>query len=264
MGAATVIRNILADVLPSLASNASIESKIIDAVGTVADTYVLERENTEQVIRGALASQKVTGVEYYRRKAVEFQSGSDLIYDNITMAGYYEKIVPSAQTIKQAYITGTFPSYHLLVNKIGSDGHLAALTANELSAFSTYFAAFQPLGMSLHIASLAPAVITDAGLVVYVQPGTNAATAATQINDAFKANESTLRRTNIVALSELEDIIQSVSGVKAVGWNNPTATDTLLSGSTQTVPLTDGLFILTGGAFVFGTEVQATMIKTLQ
>lgn len=264
MGAAKVIRDILKNAIPSLSSNGSIESKIIDVVGTVADTYVLELENTKKVFQDALSNQKVTGIEYYRRKAVAFQIDDTLVYDNITMAGYYEDISPEKQIIKQAYITGTFPTYHLLVNKIGSNGHLSALTNDELASFQTYFAAFQPLGMNLQIASLTPATITDPDIVIYVQSGTNATTVATDINNAFKAHESILRSTNIVALSELESIIRSVQGVKAVGWSNPTATDTTLDGASHTVPLSNGLFLLTGGAFIFGTEIQPNMIKLLQ
>lgn len=50
----------LQKLLPSFAkSNGSIEAKIIDVVGTFADTEKIERENTLAAINAALASQKL-------------------------------------------------------------------------------------------------------------------------------------------------------------------------------------------------------------
>lgn len=263
MGAANVIRNALKIALSQLSSNGSIESKIIDVVGTVADTYALELDNTKNVINNALANQKVTGIEYYRQKAIAFQLGDSLSYDPVNFGGYYPQITPEKQIIKQAYITGAFPDFYLLVNKIGSDGHLDVLTEAEMNGFTTYFAAFQPIGMHLNLASLMPAVISDPNMVIYVQAGSDASTIANQINNAFTAHESILRRSNIVALTELEDIIQSVAGVRAIGWDKPVAIETTINDITRTVQLTQGLFALSSGAFTFGTEITSQMIKTL-
>ena len=65
MGAVSVIMDALTRVMPELrVSNASIESKIIDVVGSYADSEAVERDNTLKTIQKALASQKVTTVEY--------------------------------------------------------------------------------------------------------------------------------------------------------------------------------------------------------
>lgn len=266
MGAVTTIMNALQVLLPSFAkSNASIEAKIIDVVGTFADTEKIERDNTLAAINAALASQKITTVEYYRRKAVAFQLGDTLVYDPINQGGYYETINTENQIVKQAYIISANPIFTLLVNKIGSDGHLTTLSESELASFKTYFQAFQPLGLELNITSLEVAKITDPGLIIYVRAGADASTVASKINESLTANESVLRTTNKVSLSEISDIIQQQEDVLAISFSDMlVATEQQLDGSTTQVKPSQGLFNLTNGAFTFATEITTSMIKTLQ
>lgn len=265
MGAVSVIMNALASVMPELrVSNASIESKIIDVVGSYADSEAAERENTLKTIQKALASQKVTTAEYYRKKAVEFQLGDNLVYDPINQGGYYAAIDEEKRIIKQAFVAGSFPNYTLLVNKIGDNGHLTTLTSNELNAFRTYFSAFQPIGLNLGIGSLSPAVIVDDSLVVYVRGGVDATKVADKINSNFTSAESVLRNTNIVTLTEISDLIQSVDGVVAVSFGNIYAREFGIDGVERTLYPEQGLFQLTAGAYTFGTIVSPNMIRTLQ
>ena len=75
MGAITTIMQALQAFLPTFArSDGSIEAKIIDVVGTYADSEAIERRNTLDAINNALANQRITTKEYYRRKAVMFQA----------------------------------------------------------------------------------------------------------------------------------------------------------------------------------------------
>lgn len=265
MGAVTTILNALRTVLPELSmSDGTIEKKIVDVVGTYADSEAIERANTLNVINQALASQKVTTVEYYRRKAVAFQNGDALSYDPVNQGGYYENIDPTKQIVKQAYITGSWPMFTLLVNKVGNDGHLTTLSESELASFKTYFSAFQPLGLNMNIASLPVAVISDPNLTIYVRKGSDASSIADAINSAFRENEVVLRKNNVVSLSEISDIIQRSSGaIEAVSFGNITASETQLDASTVVISPEKGLFRLTNGAFIFGTDVTAQMIKTL-
>lgn len=265
MGAVNTILAALRVMMPEFAkSDASVEGKIIDIVGTFADTEKLERDNTLEVINTALASQKVTTVEYYRRKAVAFQNNDVLVYDPVNQGGYYAVVDPEKQIIKQAYIVGAYPRYSLLVNAIAPDGHLRILTANELASFRTYFAAFQPIGLNLNIASLEVAKISDPGLTIYIRPGADAASAAAQIQANLTAHESVLRDSNTVSLTEIEDVIQKCPDVRAVGFDNPVATETTLSGATVQVGPENGIFRLTNGAFTFTTPITVDLIKTLQ
>ena len=65
MSAVDTIQKALKLLIPSLDyTNASIEKKIIDVVGSYADTEAIERQNTLATIQTALAQQKVTGIEY--------------------------------------------------------------------------------------------------------------------------------------------------------------------------------------------------------
>ena len=265
MGAVTIIKQALQRVLPALnTSNGSIESKIIDVVGAYADSEAVERRNTLNEINNALANQKVTTVEYYRRKAIEFQLGGILVYDPINQGGYYESVSTTQQIVKQAYIVGGFPNYSLLVNKIGNDGHLTTLSSGELASFKTYFDAFQPLGLHLNIASLDVAKIYDPDIVIYVRAGSNATEVADQINANLIAHEQVLRKTNTVSLSEIEDVIQQQPDVLAVGFSDPKAVEVNLAGEEQEVKPIKGLFSLTNGAFIFGTTITPSMIKVLQ
>ena len=260
-------------------SSASIEAKIIDVVGTYADSEAIERENTLNVISNALASQKVTGVEYYRRKAVEYQPNSTLAFDSVNQGAYYPDFDPNQQLVKQACIVGDFPRYALRVNKIGENGHLVKLTeglegeeSNELAGFASYFEHFQPLGLTLAIQTFAVARISDPNLVVYIQPGYDAQSIAASINEAFKNLESVLRTTNKVSVTELSDTIQSVQGVRAVAFSPAlSAIDTNTSGQEVIVQPEQGLFNLTTNAFSFVNRhdetqppVTAEMIKVLQ
>lgn len=265
MGAVNTIREALGRVLPRLTlSDATIEAKIIDVVGSYADSEAVERQNTLNVINNALANQKITTIEYYRRKAVEFQLGDNLVYDPINQGGYYADVDPEKRIVKQAYIVGSYPTYALLVNKLDNRGHLTTLTADELASFKTYFSAFQPIGLSLSITSLAPATIYDNSLIVYVRAGVNATETALAINDAFTKNESVLRNTNVLSLTEISDIIQSIEGVTAVSFGNIYARETGIDGVERTLTAENGLFRLTAGAFQLGTTITADMIKTLQ
>ena len=151
MSAVDTIQKALKLLIPSLDyTNASIEKKIIDVVGSYADTEAIERQNTLATIQTALAQQKVTGIEYYRRRAVAYQEGDELLIDPVSQAGYYATVDEEAQIIKQAYIVGLYPQYTLLVNVIGDDGHLAALSKSQLASFKTYFTAYQPIGLDLN------------------------------------------------------------------------------------------------------------------
>lgn len=271
MGAVDKIRNALRTALPSLAvSNGSIEQKIIDVVGTYADSEAIERENTLTTIRTALANQKTTSIEYYRRKAVEFQVDTPIdeatMLDPVNFGFRYDSVDPAKQIIKQACIVGDFPNYVMRVNKFDEAiQRLAPLSQDELNSFDDYFAYFQPLGLNMDIQSYPPAVITDPNLVVYIAGGYDSFAIAQDINQAFIDKQKELRRTNTVTISELVDTIQGIAGVRAVGFSQQlSALDTNLQGVETTVIPVAGIFKLFTNAFVFGTEVTSEMIKILQ
>lgn len=264
MSAVDTIQKALKLLIPSLDyTNASIEKKIIDVVGSYADTEAIERQNTLATIQTALAQQKVTGTEYYRRRAVAYQEGDELLIDPVSQAGYYATVDEEAQIIKQAYIVGSYPQYTLLVNVIGDDGHLAALSESQLASFKTYFTAYQPIGLDLNILSLPVAQITDPGIVIYVSKGTDAAEAVATIQQNLTAHEQVLRKNNVVSLTEIEDVIQQFSQVQAVGFSGIVATETSLSGEQVTVRPMNGIFNLTNGAFTFATQLTTSNIKVL-
>ena len=246
-------------------SNGSIEGKLIDVVGTYADSEAVERQNTLDVIQIALANQKVTRKEYYRRKSVAYQQGDTVVYDPINLGAYYENIDESKQIIKQSYIVGDFPTFTNLVNAIDdSTGHLRQLTISELSSFSVYFNAFQPLGMSIQVQSLNVALIRDNNIVIYVRSGSDMQKTLDEIKDNLKAHEQTLREFNEVTLTEIEDVIQKSNSVVAVGWDKPLAFESLLSGGSRTIAPSYGVFNLLTGVFIFDTELTLSNLKILE
>lgn len=279
MGAVDKIKEALHTVLPTLAvSNGSIEQKIIDVVGTYADSEAIERENTLTTIRTALAEQKTTSIEYYRRKAVEFQVGTTIdeetMLDPVNFGFRYTSIDPAKQIIKQACIVGSFPDYVMRVNKFDeTTQRLAALTEGEIESFRSYFAYFQPLGLDILVQSYDPAIITDPNLVVYITGGYDGSAVAEEINQAFIDKQKTLRRTNKVTISELVDTIQSVAGVCAVGFSDSLkARDVNSQGISTDISPERGVFNLFTNAFVFGKSydgenvapITADMIQVLQ
>lgn len=265
MSALNTILTALQNVIPSFArSDGSIEAKIIDVVSTYADSEAIERQNTLNVINAALAAQKVTNVDYYRRKAIEFQAGDVLTYDSVNQGGYYVNVDESKRVVKQAYVAGQYPLFTLLVNAIGSDNHLRKLTAEELASFKTYFEAFQPIGLNINITSYEVAKIEDPGISIYVRAGSDAGSVAQKINEALTSYEGVLRSQNTVTLTEIVDIMQSVSDVTAIGFNDPVATEVQLDGTTRETRPVNGVFDLTNGAFTFVTEITTDHVKTLR
>lgn len=265
MAGIDVIMTGLQAAIPHFApTNGEFEAKLIDVVGTYADTEAFERNRTLDIINQALASQKVTTIEYYRRKAVAFQMGDQLIYDPITFAGYYDPINPENQIVVQAYIVGQVPDFTMLINGVDANGHLRKLTDTEVAAFRTYFTAFQPLGLEITIISLDVAIIYDSDIVIHVRAGSNAADVVDNIISALTAYESTFRTTNAVTLTELENIFESVDGVTAVGFSDPYAVETGIDGVTRTVRPVEGVFNLTAGAFTFGSDITVDNIKVIQ
>lgn len=264
MGALDTITAALAELMPTFAkSDGTIENKIIDVVATYADTEAIERDNTLETIREALANQKVTTKNYYRGKAIEFQLGDVLKYDPINQGGYYDPINVENRIITQAYIIGVYPAFTLLVNKVDSAGVLTTLTTDELNSFKTYFDAFQPMGMDIDINSLPVAQIKDDNISIYVSAGTDAGDVVEKVNSYFLDAQSVLRRNNAVSLTEIVDLIQQYPTVQAVGFANPTATEVQLDGSTVTVSPVNGIFNLTNGAYTFATEITTANIKTM-
>jgi hypothetical protein len=271
MGAVDKIKEALRTALPTLAiSNGSIEQKIIDVVGTYADSEAIERENTLTTIRTALADQKITGIEYYRRKAVEFQVDTPIdeatMLDPVNFGFRYTEIDPAKQIVKQACIVGEFPNYVMRVNKFDeATQRLVALNGEEKDSFDNYFAYFQPLGLNMDVQSYDPAIITDPNLVVYIVGGYDGTVVAQEINQAFIDKQKELRKTNKVTISELVDTIQGVAGVRAVGFSRSlSASDYNLQGTLTTIVPEAGIFNLFTNAFVFGTTITASMIKVLQ
>lgn len=265
MNAIDTIINALKSALPSLSlSTGTIERKMIDVFGSVADTYRRDLSDTKNAISRALAEQRITTRDYYRRRAVEFQIDDELKYDPVTFLPYYEKVDGEKRIIKQAYIIGEFPNYTIIVNTVDkSTGMLRALTKQELASFTTYFSAFLPLGLELTAITTPPASITDPDITLYVSTGTDATKVADDVNKALRVYEQTLRKTNTVTRSEIEDVMQSVPGVVAVGWASPTAIETHPDGSETVTSDVKGVFPLETGAFVFGTEITVDKIKTL-
>lgn len=266
MSAIDTIRKALRTALPNFAtSGGSIEQKIIEVVGTYADSEAIERQNTLDVINKALATQKNTSIDYYRRKAVAYQENDTLVFDPVNQGACYETIDPNKQIIKQAYIAGEFPLYVLRVTTSKDNGEYGKLTPEQLVSFTSYFEYFQPLGLRLPIQSEKMARIKDEKLTVYILNGYSAGNVALQINQAFRSAENILRTTNTLSVTELSDIIQSVKGVKAVSFSsNLRAIDTDLSMVENIVKPSKGIFYLTDGAFTFDTEVTVSHIQTLQ
>lgn len=264
MSAIDEIYEALEEVIPELTlSDGTLEKKIVDVVATYADTETLERENALNVINEALANNHPAGKMYYRLVATKFQIGDMLKYDPVNQGAYYDPVIEQNQIVKQAYIAGVFPLYTLLVNAVGSDGHLRPLDSNELASFITYFEEFQPLGMDINVTSMEVAQISDPGMVVYVRAGTDSGAAADAINANLLAYESVLRPNNRVSLTEITDVIQQYPGVVAVGYDNPVAREQKLDTTYRETYPSKGVFELTNGAFTFTTEITTDLIQVL-
>lgn len=266
MSAYDTITNALSVLIPDLnVSNGSIENKIIDVVASYADSERAETNNSVRTIQEALNNQKNTQREYYRRKASEYQAGDPLKYDSINQGAYYDPINLENRIINQAYITGEFPLFTLLVNTLGDDGHLRRLDASELAGFTNYFREFQPLGMDILVTSLDPAVVQAPDLVIYVRSGVDTAEAADGITQNLLDHEATFRTSNPVSLTEIEDVIRLYDGVEAVSLGSTIrATEMQLNGQTITTYPTNGIFYLLNGAFTFGTEITVDRLQIYQ
>ncbi len=266
MSGINTILNAMQEVFPTFARSAgSIEAKLIDVVGTYADSEAVERDNSVNVINDALANQSITRKEYYRRKSVAYQEGDSLSYDSVNQGAYYETVDASKQLVKQSYIVGSFPLFTNLVNAIDDvTGHLRKLTPTELTSFTAYFEAFQPIGMDITVQSLDAAKITDDDMKIYVSAGADLQAVLDDIKANLVAYETTLRPNNTVTLTEIADLIQQNDNVIAIGWNNPVASEVLLDGSTKQTYPTLGVFELVSGVFIFDTVLQLSNLETIE
>lgn len=266
MTAIDVILNAMQTAFPTFArSDGSIEAKLIDVVGTYADSEAIERQNSVNVINDALANQRITRREYYRRKSVAYQEGDALSYDTVNQGAYYETVDESKNLVKQSYIVGSFPLFTNLVNAIDDvTGHLRKLTTVELDSFAAYFEAFQPIGMDITVLSLEAAKISDDGMKIYVRAGADLQAVLDDIKLNLAAYETTLRPVNTVTLTEIEDVMKQNDSVVAIGWDSPSAFETLLSGVTQTTLPVLGVFDLVSGVFTFDTDLQISNLQTIQ
>lgn len=261
-----IILNALKLALPSFAKSAgSIEAKIIDVVGSYADAEAIERTNTLNTINDALANQSITRREYYRRKSVAYQEGYALSYDPVNQGAYYETIDTEALLVKQSYIVGTFPDFTNLVNAIDeTTGHLRSMTDAEMTSFSAYFEAFQPLGMNITLLSLEAAKLRDDGMKIYVNAGADMETVLADIKSSLVAYETVLRPINTVTLTEIADVIQGNDSVVAIGWDNPYAFEVLLNGTERDTYPVLGVFELLSGVFTFDTDLQLTNLQVIE
>lgn len=266
MKAIDVILNAMQTVFPTFArSDGSIEAKLIDVVGTYADSEAIERQNTLNVINKSLANQRITRKEYYRRKSVAYQEGDTLSYDSVNQGAYYSVIDENKQIVKQSYIVGEFPLFTNLVNALDdATGHLRKLTTSELSSFTGYFEAFQPIGMNITVQSLDAAKISDDGMKIYVRAGADLQAVLDDIKSKLLAYETILRPVNTVTLTEIADLMQQNESVVAIGWANPVAVETLISGATQDTYPVLGVFELASGVFIFDTDLQISNLQTIQ
>jgi hypothetical protein len=159
----------------------AIYNKFAEAAGIPVDNTLTEIANSQSIITNLLISQYGLGKAlYYVQAALAFQYGDDLsinmAINPVTGMPYlndiYDVVDPTKQIIAQAAFeeipSGNSVQLVLKVATTDTSGNLAALSPDQLTAFTNYFLTFQLPGLPVSVNSTAANVLNFNATATYI------------------------------------------------------------------------------------------------
>lgn len=229
-------------------SEAAIDKKIASSLAPVIDNTITELSNTVTVIEDIIGQQRYGKSEYYTQKALEFQTGVNLVLD-ADLNYVYETVDATKQIIKQAaFEIASSGNNQVLSLKVATldpnTNKLIALTAGQKTEFDNYFNLFEIPGLPIQKISSDANVFNFTATITYYATYDynvlleNITNALTSFRDSYTFN-------GVLYVNDLEDYLkQNVPGIRNASLSNTTITDSLgvPTAFTNFIKLSSGYF----------------------
>lgn len=208
-------------------SKASIEARLIDVFASAAQ--VLEqiwnvfRVETETVVDGSY----VTSEPWYYRKALEFQKGDNLMYNERSYRFEYAVPDETKQVVKNVAVRQVMDSGVTKLKVYFSDAKKQPLTGNVRTAFEMYmreigaagthylFVSEVPDDLRVHLHIYYDALVLDSN-------GERLEGGGKPVEEAVEAYLNGLEYGGVFYASKLVDVIQRAEGVKDIALDGTT------------------------------------------
>lgn len=208
-------------------SKVSIESILIYVFA--ASAWVLEqmweafRVETEQRINDAY----VTSLSWYYRKALEFQKGDALVFDEKTYSYKYPAVDTDKQVVKNVAVRQVTDNDVTKLKIYFSDAEKKPLTGDVRQAFEAYMREIGAAGIHYLFVSEAPDLLR-VHLKIYYNPlvldsnGVRLGGGGKPVEEVIESYLNGLEYGGTFYASKLVDMIQATEGVKDVEMNGTT------------------------------------------
>ena len=193
------------------------------------DAYISEIETI-------ISAQAIGSITWVRQKALDFQYGDYVELDTTDFSISYPVLDTTKQIITRASVKEVG---NLIIQiKVAKSEPPAPLIAGEVTALTDYLTVIKPAGTQINIVSLDSDKLYLEGIVYYSGQYSSViqTNVETALGDYMEALSSTDNFDGVVRVSEVNDIIQAVTGVKDVNLTEIGARpDTTAFGSRTTV-----------------------------
>lgn len=204
-----------------LFSAVSVESVLFHIVASsiwllekIWDIYRIELE-------AKVESCYVSSIAWYHHKALEFQLGDSLVFDEHTYSFRYPTIDESRRIVKNVAIRETIINDLTTLQVYFSDADKQPLKEAEKKAFELYMHEVGAAGTHYEFISREPDQLR-VGLEIYYDPlvidrtGTRLKGQGKPVEEAIKTYVNSLEYGGVLYASKLVDMLQTIEGVKDV------------------------------------------------
>lgn len=134
-----------------------------------AAIYVLETlfDAFKEDVDAKIAQAVLASIPWYHKISLEFQYGDNLVFDEVTQQFVYPEIDESKRIVKYAACRDLGGMVYVIASKDNGSGDPEPLSADELTAFTSYLHERKPAGVLLQAASFDPDEVRVAVTVLY-------------------------------------------------------------------------------------------------
>lgn len=199
-------------------SKVSLEAVFSFIVASAIYLFELIIDKKKAEVESMVAVEMPFSIPWYYAKALAFQMGNSIVFDETTYKFVYPLIDETKQIVKYAAIRQREVSGVTRLQVFASKANKAALTADELNAFKAYIKGIGAAGTHFDFVSLAPDQLTI-NLTVYYNPqllggdGVSTSTGNKPVNDAIDSYLGAIKYGGAFNRTKLIDAVQAASGV---------------------------------------------------
>ena len=234
-------------------SSVSLESIWFSIVA--AAIYVLETlfDAFKEDVDAKIAQAVVASIPWYHKISLEFQYGDSLVFDEQTQQFVYPEIDTTKQIVKFAACRDLGGMVYVIASKDNGSGQPTPLSADELTAFTSYLQERKPAGVLLQAASYAPDQVRVNMTIQYdpqvLMPDGRliADLSVRPVEDAINAYLAGIVYGGDLNKTRLVDAVQAAPGVRDVILSS-VAVKT--ASASQFTPVTGNNYASVGGSFV--------------